>query len=191
MDTQQGHKTAITQAKGTAMETVGNELPQFLFPELGFWGVVKDGDPQAFAQAFALFKRHYSYRPCRDGRREWYGYRNRFQFVGPGEKMVLLSVCGDALFVWRKFLSDNGQQGVNCALFRNEGNVLSSRLIREAEALAWNRWPDQRLYTYVNPRSIRSTNPGFCFLCAGWQRCGITKWRRLLIFEKFPTGGQV
>jgi hypothetical protein len=30
---------------------------------------------------------------------------------------------------------------VNCAVFRNEGPVLSSDLILEAEELAWGRWP--------------------------------------------------
>jgi hypothetical protein len=88
--------------------------------------------------------------------------------------------------VWRKFLSADGQQGVNCAVFRNEGAGLSSDLIRAADALADQRWPGERHYTYVNPRAVRSTNPGFCFLQAGWRRCGITKHRKLLILEREP-----
>jgi hypothetical protein len=95
----------------------------------------------------------------------------------------LLTVTCDALFVWRKFLSDGGQQGVNCALFRNESPVLSSLLVLEAEQLAWQRWPGERLYTYVNPRAVKSRNPGYCFKAAGWRRCGETK-RHLLILEK-------
>ena len=84
--------------------------------------------------------------------------------------MVLMTLDCDALFVWRKFIDDSGERGVNCAVFRNEGPILSSTLILEAEQLAWGRWPGERLYTYVDARKIRSTNPGYCFLMAGWRR---------------------
>ena len=133
---------------------------------------VRDGNPTGFA----MFLRHYS----NTRRNTGYG-----QFVGPGEKMVLLTQCARALFVWRKFISDDGQTGVNCAIFRNEGAVLSSGLIRAADAIADERWPGERHYTYVNPRKVRS-NPGYCFIQAGWKRCGITKVRRYLILERLP-----
>lgn len=126
-----------------------------------------------------MFQRHYSYRPYKDGRKPKH-------FVGPGEKMVLITADAMALFVWRKFISGDGQQGINCAVFRNESPILSSELILEAERFAWARWPGERLYTYVNPRKIRSSNPGCCFKRAGWRTCGITKWNRLVILEKFP-----
>ena len=64
------------------------------------------------------------------------------------------------------------QEGINCAVFRNESSVLSSALITEAMRLAWHRWPGERLYTYVNPAQIKSNNPGFCFQAAGWHKCG-------------------
>jgi hypothetical protein len=99
--------------------------------------------------------------------------------------MVLLTTDGRALFVWRKFRSDDGQEGINCAIFRNEGPKLSSGLILEAEPLAWRRWPGERLYTYVNPKKVKSTNPGYCFLMAGWRKCGKTKGG-LIILEKLP-----
>jgi hypothetical protein len=140
----------------------------------GNWLATKDGDPAAFA----LLKRHYSYRKYRDN-------RPRTIFVGPGEKMVLVTEQYDALFVWRKFISDDGQEGVNCAVFRNESQLLASDLIREAVSLAWQRWPGQRLYTYVNPRRIKSTNPGYCFKRAGWKECGRTK-KGLVILEVLP-----
>lgn len=136
------------------------------------WLPVKDGDDRARA----LAARHYSWRTYRDG-------RIRRLFVGPGEKMVLLTVACDALFVWRKFIDKSGQRGVNCALFRNESGRgcrnsthphCSSRMIHEACVLAWRRWPGARLYTYVNRRAV-SANPGYCFIRAGWRRCGLTK----------------
>jgi len=128
-----------------------------MFPQMGRWFAIKDGD----ARGRALIRRHYSARHYRDN-------RNPRLYVGPGEKMVLLTVDCKALFIWRKFISDDGQTGVNCACFRNEGQELSSSLILEAEQLAWGRWPGERLYTYVNPRKIASVNPGYCFKRANW-----------------------
>lgn len=140
---------------------------------LKYWEQITDGDPRARA----IFHRHYSYRPYKDGRRP-------LLFVGPGEKVVLLSLTGDALFVWRKYFSKDAQTGINCAVFRNESPVQSSTLIAEAERIALDRWGACRLYTYVNAGKIRSTNPGFCFKANGWRFCGITKRRLLHILEK-------
>ena len=136
------------------------------------WSVVKDGNDTARD----IFNNHYSRRRYTDGRKS-------LLFVGPGEKIVLVTPDALALFVWRKFISDDNQQGVNCAVFRNEGPTLSSKLILEAERFAWDRWPNKRLYTYVNPRKVRSTNPGYCFLKAGWNKCGLSK-KGLIILEK-------
>jgi hypothetical protein len=107
-------------------------------------------------------------------------------FVGPGEKLVLITEAGDAVWVWRKFQDASGQRGINCAVFRNEGPTIASTLIRDAEIIAWRRWPGERLYTYVNPRGVRSMNPGACYKAAGWRECGVTKWNKLLILEKLP-----
>lgn len=137
------------------------------------WVEVRDGNDSVRE----IFDRHYSRYRYADGRRPKL-------FVGPGEKLVLLTVCARAIFAWRKFFSDNGQEGVNCAIFRNEGAGLSSDLIREADWIADQRWPGARHYTYVNPREVQSSNPGYCFLMAGWRQCGVTKRRKLLIFEK-------
>ena len=100
--------------------------------------------------------------------------------------MVLLmqNLRGQAIFGWRKFLSDAGEEGVNCAFFRNESSILSSELILAAEQWAKARWGNTRLYTYVNGRKIKSSNPGYCFQMAGWRKCGLTKHRRLVIMEK-------
>jgi hypothetical protein len=136
----------------------------FLFPTDGNWYGVKDGNPVALA----LYLRHYSARHYKDG-------RERKLFCGPGEKIVLLAQDNNAVFVWRKFVDDSGQQGVNCAVFRNEGTVLSSLLIKEAVEIARRRWPGERLYTYINPGKIKSSNPGYCFKRAGWKKCGMIK----------------
>lgn len=108
------------------------------------------------------------------------------RIAGPGQKMVLLTPDARAVFVWRKFISKDQQQGVNCAVFRNESSLLSSELIREAMSLAWDRWPGERFYTYVNPRRVASANPGYCFKRAGWRNCGVTKTRKLIVLEATP-----
>jgi hypothetical protein len=138
--------------------------PIFRF-DIAPWLEVRDADPRARA----LFSRHYSKYHYADGRQP-------AKFIGPGEYICLLTPEADAMFVWKKFLDASGQQGPR----------LSSDLILAAECYAWRRWPGERLYTYINPRKIRSSNPGYCFLRAGWRRCGVTKTRRLIIMEKLP-----
>lgn len=152
-------------------------MPELImFPELGPWYEIKDGD----ARGRAMLNRHYSANHYRDG-------RVVRLFVGPGEKMVLMTSDSRALFVWRRFIDKSGQVGVNCAVFRNEGTaMLSSDLILAAEDLARRRWPGERFYTYVNPRKIKSANPGYCFKMAGWRTCGHSKTRHLVILEKLP-----
>lgn len=127
------------------------------------WWLTKDGDKDCLA----MYERHYSAYDYKDGRR-------RKLFVGPGEKVVLRTERADAVWVWRRFIDDCGQTGINCAIFRNESAHRSSDLIRQADAIADCLWPDRRHYTYINAARIRSSNPGFCFLVAGWRRCGIT-----------------
>lgn len=139
------------------------------------WFECKDGDPAVRA----MYDRHYSRKRYRDG-------RDSKLFVGPGEKLVLMTEKCDAIWVWRRFKDASGQQGVNCSVFRNESDWLSSALIIDAENAAWKRWPGERLYTYVDPKKVQSKNPGYCYLKSGWRKCGITKWNKLLILERLP-----
>lgn len=144
------------------------------------WIPVRDGNDTARE----IFDQHYSRYRYADGRKPKL-------FVGPGEKMVLVTPDAQALFVWRKFRSLDNQPGVNCAVFRNEGDALSSDLIRAAMELARERWPGERLYTYVNPGKIRpKRDPGRCFLKAGWRYCGETKVHRYRILEYAVPAGE-
>lgn len=144
------------------------------------WYRSKDGDHYLLD----AYEKHYSCYHYRDGRR-------RTQCVGPGECFVLRTWDADAFFVWRKFIDDSGQIGVNNAIFINQrpDRYLSSELIRSACAVADIAWPNQRRYTYVDASKVKSTNPGFCYIKAGWQRCGVTP-RGLIIFEKLPGENQ-
>jgi len=136
------------------------------------WIVGQDGEKELRE----IYKRHYSCYHYKDGRKPK-------KFVGLGEHIVLTTSKRDALFVWRKFRDKSGQSGVNCAVFRNESQVLSSKLIREADAIADFCWPGERHYTYVRAEAVRSRNPGWCFICAGWNRYGYTQ-AGLIILEK-------
>lgn len=134
------------------------------------WIEVRDGN----LSGYAMHQRHYSATRYRRQRQRL--------FVGPGFKLVLLTPDAAAVFAWRKFIDGGGQQGINCAIFRNEGSARSSDLIRTADESAWQRWPDEpRHYTYVDPRKVRSNNPGYCFLMAGWRKCGRTKGGLLIL----------
>lgn len=140
---------------------------------LSTWIPILDGDDSARE----LFDRHYSRYFYADGRQPRL-------FCGPGFKLVLSTPCRRAMFVWRKFRSMDDQTGINCAVFRNEGAGLSSELIRAADIIADRRWPGERHYTYVNAAKVASPNAGYCFLMAGWRRCGLTKRRGLIILER-------
>jgi hypothetical protein len=140
------------------------------------WIEVKDGNDTARA----IFDNHYSRYVYADGRKPKL-------FMGPGEKMVLLSVKADAVFGWRKFISRDAQDGVNCAIFRNQGDDVAHELILAAERLAWARWPGERFYTYVDPRKVTPTMVrgypvwGWCFFKAGWRFSGVTKSGKIIL----------
>lgn len=144
----------------------------------GNWLPSHRADPRGLA----LYKRHYSARKNAGQR----GSRS-LNFVAAGAPMVLLTRDCDAVFVWLKNTAEryDHQSGVCCCLFRNEGPVLSSVLIAEADALAWARWPGERHFTYVDPAAVRSSNPGWTFQCAGWRKCGRSR-SGLLLLERLP-----
>jgi hypothetical protein len=138
--------------------------------------------------AAALYRRHYSAGKNR------VAVRHQQNIVGPGRPMVLVTADCSAVFAWLRTRTErlDRQQGVCCTLFRNEGSLLSSDLIREACDLAWQRWPGERLFTYVDPSAVRSSNPGACFKHAGWRLVRTasgtphTSRRGLLLLEHRP-----
>ena len=146
-----------------------------LYGDKTTWLIVSDHNPELRE----LADRHYS--------RKTKGAK---KYVGPGEYLALISEEGQAGFIWRKTrfeLRKDNQKGVECTLFRNEAPdlYLSSELILEAEKLAIQRWPETtRFFTYVNPKKIKSTYPGFTFIKAGYRKIGTNKTGKLIILEK-------
>jgi len=144
-----------------------------VIPLLGDWIEVKDGDPRAVA----IFRRHYTARENAD--------YVRYGFSGKGESMVLMTKGCDALFCWRKVEGE----GINCSVFRNEGGILSSELIKQAVELARVKWPNERFYTYVNLKEVKGD--GACFKYAGWRKLPKrTKKNRLVELELAPQEGR-
>ncbi len=115
------------------------------------------------------------------------------QFVPPGRCIVLLSVCGRALWVTSWPLAEYTKHEwagawVN-SLFRNEGAGLSSELIRQAVAATRAVWPAPNLgmVTFVDPSKVkRKRDPGRCYLRAGFRYVGKTKVNELLAFQMLP-----
>lgn len=142
-----------------------------------YWLISHDMDPKAQK----LADRHYS--------RKTPGSTKGF--MEPGEKLVLISPQGDALFTWlrsRPEYRGDRINGVNCQIFRNEGHELSSKLILEAEKLAREKWPGLLLFTYVSIKKVRSKMPGWCFIKAGWKFQGYNKSGELKLFVKEAIG---
>lgn len=136
-----------------------------------------------------MYLRHYSAsKNVGDGYHER-ASRYRHGVGGSGESVTLRSVDGRAVWIWRhdKVPRLDRQDGVNCTIFRNEGDWLSSDLVREADRIAWEHWPtERRHFTYVGDSDIRSTNPGYCFKMAGWRHAGRNKDGRLTVLEMYP-----
>ncbi len=133
-------------------------------------------------------------------------------FTGVGQEIVLVTDCGRA--VWavvrqrtptrRGSGNSRGRIGVTDVrpryvwrnmMFRNLGAGLSSSLIIEATDLTYSYWldrygimPEERLRTEVDVLAVRSANPGYCYIKAGWER-GPRKRRKLFLYAPMLPGG--
>lgn len=72
-------------------------------------------------------------------------------------------------------------------MFRNLGAGLSSKLIVEATSMTYRLWverygraPDEPLRTEIGVGSVRSRNPGYCYLMAGWSRGPIRRGKLIM-----------
>lgn len=103
------------------------------------------------------------------------------QFVPPGSCVVLRSRCGRAIWasLRQKHQDHRWAPSWVCSIFRNEGAGLSSELIRDALAATRGVWGDPPvrwgMVTFVKPSAVRSSNPGWCFIRAGFEPVGWTK----------------
>ncbi len=127
-------------------------------------------------------------------------------FTGVGQEVVLVTEDGKA--VWavvrqktpskRGSGASRGRTGETDArpayvwrnmMFRNLGPDLASDLIRQATWITRKVWsvkygetPTEPLRTEVDPRKVKSRNPGYCYLMAGWKRGGKTRDGKLIFY---------
>lgn len=114
-------------------------------------------------------------------------------FVPPGRCLVLVTSSEDAFWVtswpFAEWVRHAWAGAWVCSAFRNEGDTLSSLLIREAIAATRAVWepPELGMVTFVNAAKVRhKRDPGRCFLRAGFRPCGETKGS-LLAFQMVPS----
>ena len=124
----------------------------------------------------ALADRHYS-RRTPGGR----------QFLYSGRKLVIRDAAGLVLFGWLypdPAYRVDGQTGYYCAIFRNESRRRSSSIIIECERMAMEKWGPNRAFTFIDPRKIKSPNPGYCFKVAGWHFEDLTKTGKHILVKQ-------
>lgn len=154
------------------------------------WQLSSSSDRRALdvvdgAGAFAGMGPHYSRRTP--------GSRT---FTGCGQEIVLVSICGRAVWACVRQKTPTVKGRVTPAsrpfvfrnmMFRNLGAGLSSELIAKAVVVTLVEWcdrygeaPAERLRTEVDVRAVRSTNPGCCYLKAGWERGEVRRGKLIL-----------
>jgi hypothetical protein len=114
------------------------------------------------------------------------------QFVPPGRCLVLKGIQGKALWVtswpFAEYVKHAWAGAWVNSLFRNEGEGLSSELIREAIAVTLTVWeaPALGLITFVDATKTRhKRDPGRCYRRAGLSHVGFTKGG-LWAFQMLP-----
>lgn len=125
-------------------------------------------------------------------------------FTGVGQEIVLVSDCGRAVWACvrqktpaaRGTGSSRGRKGQSDRktrfiwrnmLFRNLGAGRSSDLIRSATTRTYEEWikrygalPEERLRTEIGIKEVKSSNPGYCYLMAGWEKDRIVRGKLYL-----------
>lgn len=102
------------------------------------------------------------------------------QFAPPGRCLVLKRPDAFWITSWpfAEYVRHAWPGAWVCSAFRNEGEHLSSDLVRQAVAATLWRWPtppELGMITFVDPgRTRRKRDPGRCFRRAGFEPVGET-----------------
>lgn len=116
------------------------------------------------------------------------------QFVPPGRCLVLktadLSAAWTVSWPFAAYAHHAWAGAWVNSLFRNEGRILSSDLIRWAVAhtrATWPEVPELGIISFVDPEKTAPKEvPGWCYLRAGWSHVGFTETEHLLAFQQLP-----
>ena len=127
------------------------------------WREVSKCDPIAKS----LAERHYTFVPVKS--------RKMGREVGPPGQKIVLRIAEKGVWgshrpaPWAGVKRLDGFNGPVCFIFRNEGTgIKSSSLIQEAVAYTISHWGLSEFMTYVGVEHIASSNPGYCFIKAGF-----------------------
>lgn len=160
------------------------------------WELSSSSDPRALAVV--------------DGRGEWSGHGPHYSrrtpgsktFTGVGQEVVLWrpgavwavvrqrtpSKRGSGASRGRSGEPDTAPKYVwRNMLFRNLSGELSSALISEALAATYREWvarygslPLEPLRTEIDPRRVKSRNPGYCYKVSGWHSARLVRGKLYL-----------
>lgn len=105
------------------------------------------------------------------------------QFAPPGRCLVLKTQPLDAFWItswpFAQYVKHAWAGSWVCSAFRNEGDHLSSTLIRDAVAATLDYYgdaPDLGMVTFVSRKHVRKKRDwGRCYRKAGFLHCGYTK----------------
>lgn len=113
-------------------------------------------------------------------------------FVPPGRCIVFKTADKNAVWVtswpFAQYVKHAWAGAWTNSLFRNEGEYLSSDLIRSAVAATRLYWepPPLGLVSFVDARKVRKKrDPGRCYVKAGFSHVGFTK-AGLHVFQLLP-----
>lgn len=161
------------------------------------WIRVKGSDPRALAVVdgigeFERYGAHYSRRT-----------RYAKTFTGVGRQVVLLHESLRAVWavVYAQVPTPRGGKRLDSHrflwrnnLFRNLGAGRSSDLIKSAYVATCDEWvktygslPSERLRTEVKISAVRSSNPGFCYQKAGWEKGEVVRGKLYLYAPEVPS----
>lgn len=149
-------------------------MQMVLEPDNGYWQLTKKTDPTCVA----LADKHYS--------RVSVGAS---QFTRPGENLVYRTAGGDALWCTSRSRferKDGFGKALECTIFRNESDITSSLLIKEAIEKTIENWgplPADGMITYVYPKKVKSKHPGYSFQRAGFKRLKRRSKKGLFIYH--------
>lgn len=166
-----------------------------------FWELSSSSDPCALEVVdgtgpFRAHGPHYSRRT--PGSRTFTGVGQEIVLIGPAAVWAVVrqrtpARAGSGSSRGRVGVPDETPRYVwRNMLFRNLSGALSSDLIVEATRMTYMLWADrygempaERLRTEVDCRRVRSTNPGYCYLCAGYEK-GPARRGKLFLYAPRP-----
>jgi len=115
------------------------------------------------------------------------------QFAPPGRCLVLKTALVDAFWItswpYAQYVKHAWAGAWVCSAFRNEGTVLSSRLVTDAVSATrffYGDVPELGMVTFVDTtKTKKKRDPGRCFRKAGFSHVGYTKGG-LVVLQLLP-----